>query len=244
MLFSGVNILAWCVMAVSILSSSVKVPPTVKLLEHKATTSCGNFQVAGQDYTQLKYYITGANASYKIGSFLAPELIDLPDENYICSLINSYTGNCTRTQECWCEEISPGEFHFTYNKTADADTSNYTVVMQWSARTGKVRSAQYTFHKVFTGIESLSDCPRPGRPKSCVNEQTIASIKKDIDEHPHISVRELSDTNGLSYGSVHTIKTENLRMKKDRLAGWEFDRIQDLAKAVNSEVCSGCGRSG
>ncbi|GFS04666.1 histone-lysine N-methyltransferase SETMAR [Elysia marginata] len=59
--------------------------------------------------------------------------------------------------------------------------------------------------------ESLSDCPRPGRPKSCVNEQTIASIKKDIDEDPHISVR---DTNGLSYGTVHTIITEHLRMKK------------------------------
>ncbi|GFR87327.1 transposase [Elysia marginata] len=60
----------------------------------------------------------------------------------------------------------------------------------------------------------LSDCPRPGRPKSCVNEQTIASTKKDIDEDPHISVRELSDTNGLSYGTVHTIITEHLRIRK------------------------------
>ncbi|GFS08391.1 transposase [Elysia marginata] len=162
------------------------------------------------------------------------------------------------------------------------------------------------------GKESLSECPRPGRPKSCVNEQTIASIKKDIDEDPHISVRELSDTNGLLYGTVHTTKTEYLCMKvrcatellsmfephgpkrfsdivtgdetwfpffiippkhlnsaktqslwelgiqvlphpayssdlapcnfwlfpilKDRLAGRMFDRIQDLAKAVNSEL--------
>ncbi|GFR98342.1 transposase [Elysia marginata] len=62
--------------------------------------------------------------------------------------------------------------------------------------------------------KSLSDCPRPGRPKSCVNEQIIASIKRDIDEDPHISVRELSDTNGLSYGTVHTIITEYLRLKK------------------------------
>ncbi|GFS06302.1 transposase [Elysia marginata] len=62
--------------------------------------------------------------------------------------------------------------------------------------------------------ESLSDCPRPGRLKSSVNEQIIASTKKNIDEDPHISVRELSDTNGLSYGTVHTIITEHLRMKK------------------------------
>ncbi|GFR72267.1 transposase [Elysia marginata] len=72
--------------------------------------------------------------------------------------------------------------------------------------------------------------------KSCVNEQIIASIKRDIDEDPHISVRELSDTNGLSYGTVHTTITEHLRLKKDRLAGRNFDRIQDLAKAMNSEL--------
>ncbi|GFS24224.1 dihydroorotate dehydrogenase (quinone), mitochondrial [Elysia marginata] len=64
------------------------------------------------------------------------------------------------------------------------------------------------------GKESLSDCPCPGRPKSCVNDQTIASMKKDIDEDPHISVQELRDTNGLSYGTVHTIIIEHLRMKK------------------------------
>ncbi|GFR71125.1 transposase [Elysia marginata] len=39
------------------------------------------------------------------------------------------------------------------------------------------------------GKESISGSPRTGRPKSCVNEQTIASIKKDIDEDPHISLR-------------------------------------------------------
>ncbi|GFS19041.1 Ig-like V-type domain-containing protein FAM187A [Elysia marginata] len=68
------------------------------------------------------------------------------------------------------------------------------------------------------GKESLSDCPRPGRPKSCVKEQTIAPIKKDIDEDPHISVRKLSDTNGLSYGTVHTIITEHLHMEKNVLS--------------------------
>ncbi|GFR59423.1 transposase [Elysia marginata] len=64
------------------------------------------------------------------------------------------------------------------------------------------------------GKESLSDWPCPGRPTSYVNEQTIAFIKKDIDEDPHISVQELSHTNGLSYGTFHTIITEHLRMKK------------------------------
>ncbi|GFR96051.1 N-acyl-phosphatidylethanolamine-hydrolyzing phospholipase D [Elysia marginata] len=38
------------------------------------------------------------------------------------------------------------------------------------------------------GKKSLSDCPRLRRPTSNVNKQTIASIKKDIEEDPHISV--------------------------------------------------------
>ncbi|GFR80615.1 transposase [Elysia marginata] len=74
------------------------------------------------------------------------------------------------------------------------------------------------------GKDSLSDCPRPGPLKSSVNEQTIASIKKDVDEDPHISERELSDTNGLSYGTVHTIITEHLRMKKN------MTQLRDLEK--------------
>ncbi|GFS08576.1 hypothetical protein ElyMa_003017300 [Elysia marginata] len=142
--------LAWCVMVVSILSSSVKGSPTVTLLENKTTTFCDNFQLSGQDYTQLKYYISGANSNYQLGAFTAPKLIGLPTENIICSLLDSRTGNCTRTQECWCEEISPGEYHLTYNKTADADTSNATVVMQWSGIGDPVRSDTYTFHEVST----------------------------------------------------------------------------------------------
>ncbi|GFS02603.1 transposase [Elysia marginata] len=70
------------------------------------------------------------------------------------------------------------------------------------------------------GKEPLSDCPHPGRPKSCVNKQTIASIKKDIDEDPHISVRKLSVTNCLSYGTVHTIITEYLHNMIKVFARW------------------------
>ncbi|GFR88449.1 neural cell adhesion molecule 1-like, partial [Elysia marginata] len=131
--------------------------PTVTLLENKTTTFCDNFQLSGQDYTQLKYYITGANSDFQLGAFTAPKLIDLPNENIICSLLDLSTGNCTRTQECWCEEISPGEYHLTYNKTADADTSNYTVVMRWSGRGANILfSDPYTFHEVSTVIDPNS----------------------------------------------------------------------------------------
>ncbi|GFS11571.1 hypothetical protein ElyMa_001350800, partial [Elysia marginata] len=148
--------LAWCVMVVFILSSSVKGSPTIKLLERKATVSCDKFQLAGQDYTQLKYHVTGANSIYELGAFTAPKIIDLPDGNIICSILNTATGNCTRTQKCWCEEIGSGEYYFTYNKTADADTSNYTVVMRWTGRgVNALFSDPYTFHEVYTAEMSL-----------------------------------------------------------------------------------------
>ncbi|GFR95643.1 hypothetical protein ElyMa_006278200, partial [Elysia marginata] len=81
MFFLGVHMLAWYGMAVFILSSLVKGSPTIKLLERKATTSCDNFQLAGQDYTQLKYYMTGAKYEFQFGAFTSPKLIDLPGEN-------------------------------------------------------------------------------------------------------------------------------------------------------------------
>ncbi|GFR71639.1 transposase [Elysia marginata] len=98
-----------------------------------------------------------------------------------------------------------GEFaklnHETLQTLCGECTCSYQTVCRWVKEFNE-------------GKESLSDCPHLGRPKSCVNEPTIVSIKKDIDEDPHISVRELSDTKGLSYGIVHSIITEHLRMKK------------------------------
>ncbi|GFS21926.1 transposase [Elysia marginata] len=75
-----------------------------------------------------------------------------------------------------------------------------------------------------------------------MNEQTIASIKKDIDEGPHISVREKSNTNGISYGTVHTTIIEHIRMKKVR-ARWiphlltvdqKRERVRSATKFLNT----------
>ncbi|GFR92867.1 cysteine-rich venom protein [Elysia marginata] len=198
------------------------------------------------------------------------------------------------------QNIGTGYANFTEATDAWFDEKdNYKPLFGTSVRSvaGSKPIGHYT-QEFKEGKESHSNCPRPGRPKSCLNEQTVASIKKDIDEDPHVSVRELSDTNGLSYGAFHTIITEHLPMKKvksavneqrpkastrslllhdnagshkaratsqslrklgiqvlphpayspdlapcdfwlfsrDRLAGRKFDRIQDLAKAVNSEL--------
>ncbi|GFS19136.1 hypothetical protein ElyMa_001538400 [Elysia marginata] len=130
--------------------------PTVKLLEHKAKTSCDNFQLPEQDYTQLTYYITGENSDFQIEEFIGPNVIDLPDENPVCSLIDSMTDKFTRTEKCWGEEIRPGEYHLIYNKTAGADTSNVTVVLKWTRKIGdSIYSEPYTFHEVYTAEVSF-----------------------------------------------------------------------------------------
>ncbi|GFR83553.1 retrovirus-related Pol polyprotein LINE-1 [Elysia marginata] len=82
---------------------------------------------------------------------LTTKLFCFTASNIVCLLIDPHTGNCGRYDECLCEEIRPGEYHFTYNKTADEETSNSTVVMQWSGTIGDpVRSDTYTFHEVYT----------------------------------------------------------------------------------------------
>ncbi|GFS02961.1 protein misato homolog 1-like [Elysia marginata] len=90
-----------------------------------------------------------------------------------------------------------------YHTSAVLAASVDTMTLPYRKDTGSSRVADITSSfssygrkEINEGKESLSDWPRLGRPKSCVNEQTIASTKKDIDEDPHISVQELSNTNG------------------------------------------------
>ncbi|GFR58770.1 hypothetical protein ElyMa_001776400 [Elysia marginata] len=133
--------------------------PRIELLEVTSTAFCNdNFQLAGQDYTVLKYNITGMNSEYKMESFVDPWLTESETYNTFCSPIDSYTGACSHrqfgVQDCRCDQISDKEYHFTYNRTADPDISNVTVFMHWSSRRGVIDSDHYTFKPVVTD-ESL-----------------------------------------------------------------------------------------
>ncbi|GFR72729.1 hypothetical protein ElyMa_002120200 [Elysia marginata] len=134
--------LAWCVMAVFILSSLVKGSPIIKLLERKARVSCDNFQLEGQDYTLLKYYMTGANYEFQFGAFTSPKLIDLPGENI------------TRTNDrCSCRKTGRCVYRISYTLSARQYVNNATVYLLWP-READGRSDNFTLPKIRKLTES------------------------------------------------------------------------------------------
>ena len=92
------------------------------------------------------------------------------------------------------------------------------------------KSTVYRWIKEFSD-EKTSSTPSASRgpPISVRSEQTIASVKAHVEEDPHSTVRELSDTSGLSIGTVHKILHEHLHMKK-MAARWVPHLLTDEQK--------------
>ena len=64
------------------------------------------------------------------------------------------------------------------------------------------------------GRKLLTDKPRPGAPKSKVNETLVANVKSQVDNDPNVSVREISSDLDVSIGTVHKVLHEELGLKK------------------------------
>lgn len=64
------------------------------------------------------------------------------------------------------------------------------------------------------GKIDLKDEHRKGRPTVARNEQTVLLVKKVVEDDPHISIREISETYALSYGTVERILRDDLKLKK------------------------------
>ena len=64
------------------------------------------------------------------------------------------------------------------------------------------------------GREAVEDEHRSGAPKSVRSENTIESVRQQIDQDPHSSTREINSNLGLFYGNVQTILLEDLTLKK------------------------------
>ena len=54
------------------------------------------------------------------------------------------------------------------------------------------------------GRESLEDDPRSGRPTTSASPENIEKVHKLVIENRRISLYELEEATGISYGSIHT----------------------------------------
>ena len=55
------------------------------------------------------------------------------------------------------------------------------------------------------GRESLEDDPRSGRPTTSTSPENIEKVHKLVIENRRISLYELEEATGISYGSIHSI---------------------------------------
>ncbi|XP_018346773.1 PREDICTED: histone-lysine N-methyltransferase SETMAR-like [Trachymyrmex septentrionalis] len=102
----------------------------------------------------------------------------------------------------------------------------------------------YEWYKRFKeGREDVEDDDRPGRPSTSITDDNVEQVKKMILENRRITIREIADDVGISFGSCQAIFSDVLGMK--RVAAkfvpklLNFDQKQhrvDIAQELLNEV--------
>ena len=102
----------------------------------------------------------------------------------------------------------------------------------------------YEWYKRFKeGREDVEDDDRPGRPSTSITDDNVEQVKKMILENRRITIREVADDVGISFGSCQAIFSDVLGMK--RVAAkfvpklLNFDQKQcrvDIAQELLNEV--------
>ena len=77
------------------------------------------------------------------------------------------------------------------------------------------RASAFDWYKLFKeGRERVEDEERPGRPSTSINDQNINEIKKLVLENRRITIRDLVDTLGISFGSIQAILKDHLNLRR------------------------------
>ena len=77
------------------------------------------------------------------------------------------------------------------------------------------KSSVYKWYKRFQeGREDTEDDERPGRPSTSTTDDNVETMKKMIMDNRRITIREVADEVGISFGSCQAIFTDVLGMKR------------------------------
>ena len=73
---------------------------------------------------------------------------------------------------------------------------------------------QLWYNRFKEGREDVNDDARPGRLRTSTTEENIEAVKKMILDNCRITIREVTDDFGISYGSCQVIFTDVLGMNR------------------------------
>ena len=72
----------------------------------------------------------------------------------------------------------------------------------------------FTWYSRFkSGSWSFDDDPHPGRPSISHTEETVACVREIIHADQRLTIREVAEDVGITFGKCHKILTEELQMR-------------------------------
>ena len=77
---------------------------------------------------------------------------------------------------------------------------SYDTVRQWK--------------KIESGVESIKNAPKSGRPKSASRKEIVSKIKEIIEGDARFTVRDIARKVGISLSTVHLISKKHLKVRK------------------------------
>ena len=83
--------------------------------------------------------------------------------------------------------------------------------------------------KFESGVESIKNAPKSGRPKSASRKEIVSKIKEIIEGDARFTVRDIARKEGLSLSTVHLILKKHLKVRKIS-ARWVSHLLTDEQK--------------
>ena len=89
--------------------------------------------------------------------------------------------------------------------------------------------------KFESGVESIKNAPKSGRPKSASRKEIVSKIKEIIEEDARFTVRDIARKAGISLSTVHLILKKHLKVRKIS-ARWVPHLLTDEQKRQRVKV--------
>ena len=89
--------------------------------------------------------------------------------------------------------------------------------------------------KFESGVESIKNAPKSGRPKSASRKEIVSKIKEIIEGDARFTVRDIARKVGISLSTVHLILKKHLKVRKIS-ARWVPHLLTDEQKRQRVKV--------